>query len=228
MKRLPPSIVAKYVAALRPHLLERQAFTAVFSDYQAASIIDGTMVLNEPFSEYDHITSRFLAPVRPAVQSVRGFARFLSTKRNRRFEALIDKKGRGNVFKFDHSSDVLFDARQVLAGMTDTGLRLVFSFDSSRADLPLLLSALWNPQVLANPATKIGASAVRHAKDIPGGSPVIRFIMTPGAYQPEVLIYGAPDRITGIFRLATRHSHFTRQVVRGLVTAYGKAKTQAA
>jgi len=109
---------------------------------------------------------------------------------------------------------------QLMTGMRDLGLRLVYSFDSSRLDLPQLLSALWNPQVLANPATKIGPSAVRYAKDIPAGSSMVRFVLEPGDYQPDVLLYFAPDRILNIFKLATEHCNFTRHITRGIVKSF--------
>lgn len=105
--------------------------------------------------------------------------------------------------------------------MRDTALRFVYSFDSRKIDLATLFGALWNPAVLTNPATAIGATAVRHAKDIPRGSSTIRFVVHCDSYgAPEVLIYASKDRIVDLFSFATEHIQFDHFRVRNIMKNY--------
>ena len=118
--------------------------------------------------------------------------------------------------------DTLFDARFVFIGMRDTGLRLVYSFDSEQADLAGLFGAFWNPQVLVNPGTTIGPVAVRYAKSIPPNTSALRFVLNIGTSSPGVLVYAPRERITDVFALAVKHANFTPQFVRGLNHTYGR------
>jgi hypothetical protein len=109
--------------------------------------------------------------------------------------------------------------------MRDTGLRLVYSFDPDQVDLAGLFSALWNPQILANPGTTIGPVTVRYAKSIPPNTSTLRFVLDIGTSSPSLLIYAPREQITDAFALAVKHANFTPQLVRGLNHTYGWKRT---
>jgi len=134
--------------------------------------------------------------------------------------ALVSKQKSGWIL--DPSKDALFDARFVFIGMRDTGLRLVYSFDSEQADLDVLFSALWNPNGLANPGTTIGPVAVRYAKSIPPETSTLRFVLDIRSSYPAVLVYAPRQRIADVFALAVKHANFIPQFVRALNHAYGR------
>ena len=176
--------------------------------------------LNSPLAPFDSITDQFLRCVRPATTSIRGFYRNPPSRRNRAFNALVSRQKLAWVL--DHSKDALFDARFVFIGMRDTGLRLVYSFDSAQVDLGALLSALWNPQVLTNPGTTIGPVTVRYARSIPPGDSTLRFVFDIQTSYPSVLVYAPRERIADVFALAVKHANFIPQFVRGLNHTYGR------
>ncbi len=185
---------------------------------------NGKLVLNGPFPEYNEVTQHFMRPIRPVIESIRAFPlRYLYPARgNAAFQTLLKRTGRGSAF--DHSKDEVFDARFVFRGIVDTGCRLVYSFESRKTDLGQWLSNLWNPQVLTNPATSIGKSTVRYAKDFSRQPHQLRFVPQNGfAYEnPHVLIYAPRERIIELFRLATKYANFTRHFRRGIVQTYGR------
>jgi hypothetical protein len=176
--------------------------------------------LNSPLAPFDIITQQFLRPVRSATTSIRAFNRNPPSRGNRAFKALVSKQKSGWIL--DPSKDALFDARFVFIGMRDTGLRLVYSFDSGKADLAGLFSALWNPLVLANPGTAIGPVTVRYAKSIPPDTSTLRFVLDIRTSYPSVFIYAPRERVTDVFALAVKHANFTPQMVRGLNHTYGR------
>jgi hypothetical protein len=106
--------------------------------------------------------------------------------------------------------------------MRDTGLRLVYSFDSDQADLAGWFGALWNPQFLGNPGTTIGPVAVRYAKSMPPDTSALRFVLNIGSSSPSVLVYAPRERTTGVFALAVKHANFIPQLARGLTHTYGR------
>lgn len=219
MKRINPAARKRFVQALTPHLLARQSFLAAFSDYRAAKVVAGKVVMNPPFTGFDDIARQFLGVVKPAVQTIRAFRRNPPSSRYRKYSSLL--KSRGQALLADHTSDEFFDAAFVFNAMRDTGLRFVYSIDSRKVDLAMLFGALWNPAVLLNPATAIGATTVRHAKDMPGGDSTIRFVMHRDSIgAPDVFIYAPKDRIVELFKFATEHIQFDRFRVRDLMRNY--------
>ena len=218
MKRLNTFTQKRYVTALTPHLRSGQSFVAEFSDEQVEMVEGGW--LNSPLAPFDSITQQFLRPVRSATTLVRAFYRNPPSRRNRAFEALVSKQRLAWVL--DHSRDALFDARFVFIGMRDTGLRLVYSFDSDQADLAGLFGALWNPQFLVNPGTTIGPVTVRYAKSIPPDTSTLRFVFDIRTSYPDVLVYAPSERITDVFALAVKYANFTPPLVRGLHHTYGR------
>jgi hypothetical protein len=231
MRPLDPYTRNRYIRALTPHLLARQCFTANLSGWFPVGVEKGkaiyeneNLVLKGPFPEYGEVSQHFLLPVRDALECIRAFPfRYLyPARRNSAFQASVKRAGRGCVF--DHSRDEAFDARFVFRGIVDTGCRLVYSFDSRKVDLPHWLSRLWDPQVLTNPATAIGESSVRYAKDFSGRKSHLRFVPQDSSpYEfPHVLIYAPPERIVELFRLATKCACFRPQLQRGLTQTYGR------
>jgi hypothetical protein len=232
MKSISPTVRIKFIRALTPHLLARQCFTAKLSDWSPAKIQNGKavfengkLVLNGPFPEYDDVTEHFMLPIRPAIESIRAFPLHFAypKRRNATFERLVKQVGRG--WNFDHLSDEAFDARCVFQGVSNTGFRLVYSFDSRKLDMAAWLKRLWDPQVLTNPATVLGKTAVHYAKKFSGQSHVLRFVPRNGyAYEdPHVLIYASRERIVELFILAAKRANFTRPLRRGLTLTYGRA-----
>ena len=218
VKRLDTIVQKRYVTALTPYLRSGQSFTAKFSNEQVEMVKGGW--LNSPLAPFDSITQQFLSPVRAATTLIRAFYRNPPSRRNRAFTALVSRQRLAWVL--DHSRDALFDARFVFIGMRDTGLRLVYSFDSAQVDLAGLLSALWNPQVLTNPGTTIGPVTVRYAKSIPANTSTLRFVFDIQTSYPDVLVYAPRERITNVFALAVKHANFIPQLVRGLDHTYGR------
>jgi hypothetical protein len=218
MKRIDPAARKRFVRALKPQLLERQMFGAEFSDYRAARMEAGKVVMNPPFAGFDDITRQFLALVRPAVQTIRAFRRNPPSPRHRKYSRLLTSRGR--ALCADHSKAELFDATYVFEAMRDTGLRFVYSFTSRQVDLAALFSSLWNPYVLTNPATGIGPATVRYAKAIPTPSSTLRFVMSRDSYSPSVFVYAPKDRIVELFGFATEHMQFDKFRVRDVMQNY--------
>jgi len=208
------------VTGVTPCLHSGQSFIAAFSDVTVEMVEGGW--LNSPLAPFDNITQQFLRPVRPATTSIRAFYLNPPSRRNRAFMALVSKQKLAWVL--DHSRDTLFDARFVFKGMRDTGLRLVYSFDSDQADLAGLFGALWNPQVLLNPGTNIGPVTVRFAKSIPPGTSTLRFVLDIRSSYPGVLVYAPRERITDVFALAVKHANFIPPLMRGLNHTYGRKR----
>lgn len=225
MKALDTNTRNRYVRALTPHLLERQCFYASLSNWQPARIIKRQVVLKGPFPEYAELSQHFLLPVRPALESIRAFPfRYLYPVRQHvRFNGLLKRTRDGCLF--DHSADEAFDARFVFRGVVETGCRLVYSFDSRKLDLAQWLSRLWDPQVLTNPATALGKSTVRYAKDFSGREDLLRFVPQDSSpYElPHVLIYAPRERIIEIFRLTTKCGSFTPHLRSGLTQTCGRS-----
>jgi hypothetical protein len=213
MTQIPSYIRKKYAAKLRPIVASRQAIYCRFWDSAATDV-------NLPW--HDNITNTFLNPIRPAVESVRGFLRFPEERRNRTFEKLFAERD-GSWF-LDHTRDEAFDSRFVCRGLSDTGLRLVYSCDSTKVDLAILFGALWDVEVLDNPATAIGKTAVAYAKQIPKRSSTLRFAFSLLAYDepPSILIYASRERILEVFSLALSHTNVSRHFRRNLTAIYGK------
>jgi hypothetical protein len=208
----------RYVAALTPYLRSGRSFTARFSD-KAVEVVEGGW-LNSPLAPFDSITQQFLRPVQSATTSIRAFYRYYPSRRNRAFKALVTKKP--DAWTMDPSNEKLFNARFVFIGMRDSGLRLVYSFDSDQVDLAKLFGALWNPQFLLNPATTIGPVTVRYAKSIPPDTSTVRFVLNITSSDPDVLIYAPRERIARVFAIAVKHAKFIPPLARGLSYTYGR------
>ncbi len=106
--------------------------------------------------------------------------------------------------------------------MRDTGLRLVYSFDSDRVDLAGLFGALWNPEVLGNPGSTVGPVIVRYAKSIPPDTSTVRFVLDIRLSYPNMLVYAPRERITDVFALAVKRANFIPGIVRALNHSYGR------
>ena len=220
MKHLSVFTQKRYVAALTPHLAGAQSFTAEFSDKTVEMVPGGW--LNSPLAPFDSITERFLVPVRPATTSIRAFYFNPPSRRNKAFKALVFSQESGWVL--DHTNEALFDARFVFIGMRDTGLRLVYSFDSEQVDLGELFSALWNPNGMANPGTVVGPATVRYAKSIPPKTSIIRFVFEIRSSHPALLVYAPRQRVSKVFALAVKHANFIPQFIRSLDHSYGRKR----
>lgn len=207
----------RYVAKLLPYLVSGQSFFARFSD-KYVETVEGSW-LNSPLAPFDAVTQQFLQPVRPATTSIRAFYRYPPSRRNRAFKTLVSRQKTG--WTMDPSNEALFDARFVFIGMRDTGLRLVYSFDSERIDLNVLFSALWNPVLLTNPGTGIGPVTVRFAKSIPPETSTLRFVLHIGSC-PEVLVYAPRHRIRDVFALAVKRANFKPQFAQALNQTPGR------
>ena len=224
MKHLSPLTQKRFVAALAPRLRSLQFFFADFSD-KHVEVVEGGW-LNSPLAPWESMTRQFLGPVRTATTSIRAFYRNPPSRRNRVFKALVSKDKSG--WTMDPSNKDLFDARFVFLGMRDSGLRLVYSFDSKKVDLGALFSALWNPHGLANPGTAVGPVIVRYAKSIPPESSTLRFVLNIGSSRPCVLVYAPRRRISSVFALAVKHANFIPPLIRSLDHSYGQKQVAAA
>jgi hypothetical protein len=208
----------RYVAAATPYLRSGRSFIARFSDKEVEMVKGGW--LNSPLAPFDSITEQFLRPVQSATTSIRAFYRYHPSRRNRAFKALVSK--RTDAWTMDPSNEKLFDARFVFIGMRDSGLRLVYSFDSDQVDLAKLFGALWNPQILLNPGTAIGPVIVRYAKSVPPDTSTVRFVLNIANSYPDLLVYAPRERIARAFAIAVKHAKFIPPLARGLSFTYGR------